>query len=326
MKVTFIDAGGDPGTWDGCLWESRDGKMAHWLNRQLLPEGGRHDSIVDRARKLLTIYGDVPRAFEIVDTTGLPLEDIGEDVIFGEEELEAGDEGAQSGGYDGTTETGPERSALTAAEEHLRGGLCADGETDGEDDWERPEREWEALAKWAGESGLILTGPGPARPGGREHDVRYDEATGRWVKFTKPALAGYTVDWRDDGEPFLRNARPAEYLARLRRQNTLFEDRIELAGLWREGAAWRIVTTQPNVQGERATMEQIREGMSAEGLVRLRWNGIGYKDSESWRLGRMAVWDVHPANVVLTEAGLIVPVDVIITPLPEGFPPCHFHP
>jgi len=38
------------------------------------------------------------------------------------------------------------------------------------------------------------------------------------------------------------------------------------------------------------------------------------------------VWDVHPANVIMAENGVLVPVDVIITELPEGFPPCHFHP
>ena len=52
----------------------------------------------------------------------------------------------------------------------------------------------------------------------------------------------------------------------------------------------------------------------------------GYEDSTSWRIGRFGVWDVHPANVIMGENGMVVPVDVIITELPDGFPPCHYHP
>lgn len=99
------------------------------------------------------------------------------------------------------------------------------------------------------------------------------------------------------------------------------------AGLWRDaGGGWHIVTTQPHVVGDVATLSEIRSGMAALGFVRLRWTGVGYETSEAWRIGRMCVWDVHPSNVVLAESGLIVPIDVIITPLPDGFPPCHFHP
>jgi len=68
-------------------------------------------------------------------------------------------------------------------------------------------------------------------------------------------------------------------------------------------------------------MEEIRDGMEALGFKRLKWVGIGYEHAEAWRIGRMCVWDVHPSNVVLAESGIIVPIDVIITPLPGGFPP-----
>ena len=86
------------------------------------------------------------------------------------------------------------------------------------------------------------------------------------------------------------------------------------------------MTTQPHVRGQRATMQEISEGMKALGLVQMGWKGIGYEDSTSWRIGRFGVWDVHPANIIMTEHGVVVPVDVIITELPHKFPPCHFHP
>ncbi len=135
------------------------------------------------------------------------------------------------------------------------------------------------------------------------------------------------VDWNTESRPYLRNALPLEYLARLTRQNELFQDDIKLAGLWREGTGgWRIVSTQPHVPGQRATMGEISAGMAALGFVKMGWTGIGYEDATAWRIGSMGVWDVHPANVVMGADGVIVPVDVIIGELPRGYPPCHFHP
>lgn len=168
---------------------------------------------------------------------------------------------------------------------------------------------------------------GPQLAGGREHDVIFLPAEACWVKFTKPGLAGFTVDWEESGRPFLRNALPMEYLDRLQWQNEFFQDSITLTGLWREGrGGWRIRTTQPHVVGRRATMLEISVGLKALGLVQMGWKGMGYEDSTSWRIGRFGVWDVHPANVILAENGVLVPIDVIITELPHGFPPCHFHP
>jgi hypothetical protein len=134
------------------------------------------------------------------------------------------------------------------------------------------------------------------------------------------------VDWKDDGKPYMRNAFPSEYLDRLQRQNELLEDNIELLGLWQAGPhSWRIVTHQPDVLGTPATMEEIQAGMSQIGFVRLRFRGIGYEYSEAWRIGPMAAWDLHPCNVMQTHDGLTIPIDVIITPLPTGHPPEHFH-
>jgi hypothetical protein len=78
MQVTFTDAGGASGTWDGCLWDCpRDRKMECWLNEQVLPERGPYDSLVDRARRLLESYTGSPRLFQAVDLTGMPFECLG---------------------------------------------------------------------------------------------------------------------------------------------------------------------------------------------------------------------------------------------------------
>ncbi len=331
MEILFTNAEGKHLRWDGMLWSSPDVPgAAALLNLEPLGWGSKHCSILDRARRQAAEkLGEVE--MEQVDLTGMPEEDIGEDVIWAEEELAGGEEAGQSEPHDGATETSPAGSALAKAHAHLCGGLCADGPDDGDggegEEWDRPERQWSALQKWAAERQMILTDAGPERPGGREHNVRFDSASKLWTKFTKPGLAGFMVDWHEDGTPYLRNALPEEYLNRMIWQNNLVGDEIEFAGLWRVGSgAWSLVITEPDVPGEPATKAEIEEGMQALGFVRMGWTGIGYEDSTAWRIGRMGVWDVHPANVVMGENGMIVPVDVIIAELPHGYPPCHFHP
>ena len=69
--------------------------------------------------------------------------------------------------------------ALAAATEVLRR-LRPDG-PNAELSFYQPEREWTALREYAQAQALILPAdfPRPLREGGREHDVRFVEATGR---------------------------------------------------------------------------------------------------------------------------------------------------
>lgn len=326
MDIRFTLPDGSTLHWDGLLWRCEAmPDFAAGLNREALPEGGPHHGVLDRAAALLDGLGGRTVTREILDDTGWPEEWIGEDCLFPEDELAGPPPAGHFSSDDESAKAIVERGALAAAEAHLWRGVCADAEIDEDSEWDAPEREWQALVEWCRQTGLIPEVAGPLHEGGREHDVSFDEATGRWWKWTKPSLSGYTVDWTEDGEPWLRNARPQEYLKRLLAQNRLLQDDIRLEGVWRDPRGWRIVTSQPDVPGSLATMEQIHSGLESLGFVRLRWDGIGYEHSTSWRLGWMCVWDVHPANVVRAASGLIVPVDVIITPLPGGWPPCHFH-
>ena len=374
MEIVFTNAEGKCLQWDGMLWSSPDVPgVALLLNLEPLGWGSRHCSILSRAqRRAVEHLG--PVEMESLDLTGMPEEDIGEDIFPPDEELEdprnqgmneasgnlaerflraycegeikakpnrktsctqkvptCGKLGIRATStHDGATKTSVEGCALAGPQHYPGASVCSDGSGDGdavEEDWDGPERQWSALHRWCESQGMMVEAPGPHTAGGREHDVVFEPTKARWVKYTKPGLAGYMVDWEEDGRPYLRNAAPLEYLSRLRRQNELFHDSIELAGLWREGrGGWRIRTTQPHVLGRRATMLEISEGMKALGLVQMGWKGIGYEDSTSWRIGRLGVWDVHPANVIMGENGVVVPVDVIITELPDGFPPYHFHP
>ena len=216
----------------------------------------------------------------------------------------------------GILETGP-ASALADAAAFVRRRLCADGAVDGtDDDFSGPERQWAALIEWAGSTGKILPlefSP-PQREGGREHDVTLDDASGRWFKYTKPSSSGYTVSWNELGEPYMHNALPLDYLQRLLWQNEVFGDDIQLVGLWQEQPhQWRIVTTQPGLQGSRTTLEELAVAFTSSGFTLLPWRGIGYEGSLSLRFEGFDIWDVHPANVLLSPEGLPLAIDVIVT-------------
>jgi hypothetical protein len=210
--------------------------------------------------------------------------------------------------------------ALTDAAAFVRRGVCADGTIVGKDgSFDLRERQWAGLIAWADADGknLPLAFPAPEREGGREHDVSVDEGSGRWIKYTKRSASGFTVSWAEDGRPYLHNAYPLDYLQRLIWQNEILGDDIHLIGLWQEQAhQWRIVTTQPGLQGSRATLNDLTAAFVAAGFVLLPWRGIGYKDSLSFRFEGFDLWDVHPANVLLSPEGLPLPLDVIVTRSP----------
>ena len=207
--------------------------------------------------------------------------------------------------------------ALADAAAFVRRCVCADGAADGaDDDFSGPERQWAAFIEWAGSCGKILplAFQVPDREGGREHDVTLDESSGRWIKYTKRSASGYTVSWSENGEPFMHNATPLEYLQRLIWQNEVLGDDIHLIGLWQEQPhQWRIVTSQPGLQGSRATLDELSVAFVAAGFTLLPWRGIGYAGSLSLRIEGFDIWDVHPANVLLSPDGLPLPIDVIVT-------------
>ncbi len=131
-------------------------------------------------------------------------------------------------------------------------------------------------------------------------------------------MAGYTVSWGVDRMPYLHNAMPLDYLERLLRQNEVFGDDVQLVGLWNpQGYDWCIVTTQPDVQGDKATLEQLKFAFENVGFELLPWRGIGYAEAMAFRKDGIDVWDVHPANVLLTRDGLPLPFDVMLTPRPS---------
>jgi hypothetical protein len=205
-------------------------------------------------------------------------------------------------------------SALEFASAQLCAGLRADGSPASSS-----AEQWQRLIRWASEERLILPPdyPQPVRSDTSEHDVRFDEVTGRWFKYTFEGLCGFSVDWDEKSPPHLRMATPVEYLRRLVLQNEVFADDIELVGLWSRGdGAWRVVTSQPDVAGEPATRVQILEGLRAHGFQPLPVPGPN--NAPAFRRLNTVVWDAHPGNFVMTSDGVLVPIDLIITELPDA--------
>lgn len=137
-------------------------------------------------------------------------------------------------------------------------------------------------------------------------------AVGEWLKFTKPSAAGYVVSF-DSGRPALENATPLEYLDRLSIQNEIFADTVTFLGVSGERVNPRIVTLQKDIPGVEASYEQIIHMMtSGMGFTLLPSRFYaGYENSLSFIRGDVAVFDLRPANVVLTPDGYIIPIDSI---------------
>lgn len=186
------------------------------------------------------------------------------------------------------------------------------------DEWSVYDESFRRFVRWARETGCYFPDLRPLRTGGREHDVTHDPASASWLKFTKPSQAGYGVSF-DSGRPSLEPALPLEYLGRLLLQNRIFADSIRFVGVAGDAHRPRIVTRQPDIVGEGADLMEISRVMVGElGFRQLPPSfSLGYADSLAFVRHDVAVFDLRPANVVRTSAGVIVPIDVIAVSLSE---------
>ena len=206
---------------------------------------------------------------------------------------------------------GQDRSLVDAADDFRRV-LYPDGEVDGqENDLDRSE-QFQIIEAEASRVGFLFDLLEPSVEGGREHDLIYDDATGTVLKFTKPSSAAYMVEFLD-GEPRLSNGDPLEYLDRLILHNEVFGDFTVFVGIGGVPNNRRIITRQERVKGREATWEEIIRLMAEDlGFTKLRHNyGIGYEDSYAFIREDVAVFDLRPANVFMSEAGVPIAVDSI---------------
>lgn len=191
--------------------------------------------------------------------------------------------------------------------------------SDGEiDEWSLYDESFRRLVKWAKETGRLYEELEGLKEGGREHDLTFDPLSSSWLKFTKPAKAGYIVSF-DFGSPSLEPGLPLEYLERLVLQNELFGDEVTFVGVGGKKNNPTIITRQPDIPGNHAEPDEIIHLMTHELGFRLLHDrfSIGYADSLAFIRDDVAVFDLRSANVVKTPNGLIIPIDSIPVRLDE---------
>ena len=154
----------------------------------------------------------------------------------------------------------------------------------------------------------------PERQGGRENDLT-QVADGRlWWKFTKPWSSGYAVDLSDQ-EPTRLPARPLQYLARLKLQNRYFGDAMRFVGITHDAKSRRIVISQPDIPGRPASWDEIDHWFAQHGFAKLKVRRLGAYDSAAFAGHGVGVFDVRPINVVMTDHGMLLPIDVMMRPI-----------
>ncbi|WP_170266529.1 hypothetical protein [Brevifollis gellanilyticus] len=172
-------------------------------------------------------------------------------------------------------------------------GACADAE-----EWFSAQSEslvsWARREQWLVDASELehLTAGLKRLEGGLEHRVFFHEEMRRVLKITKAPFFGTQVEaWR-----YARNALWA---------NLLFGDDIRLEGilLTQEGAS--IVISQPLVQGDSPTLEQIAQWFTDQGY---RADGFNKWCNEAGTV----IADTHPGNFIRIEDGTLIPIDLQI--------------
>jgi hypothetical protein len=208
--------------------------------------------------------------------------------------------------------------ALKEAIDVFSGVLPANGEVDGAEDQADYSEYFRRFEDESKRLGVLYDRMLPRLEGGKEHDLIFDEATGSVLKFTKPSRAGYVVSF-DFGNPRLVPALPLEYLERQDLHNQLFADNIRFVGMGGDPYNRRIITRQDLVKGRPAEWDEIDRMMVEDlGFSKLRDNhGIGYAESFAYIRDDVAVFDMRPPNVFMTDDGILVAIDSIPVRLSE---------
>ncbi len=210
--------------------------------------------------------------------------------------------------------------SLKSTADNFRAVLSTDGTLHGDkDEVDLIRQQFVGIAREASLKGCLLKEQFLVTKGGVEHDVVFDHETSTVLKFTKPGKAAYAVNF-DLGTPQMVAALPLEYLDRLMLQNEIFGDNIRFVGIGGDEGGRQIITRQDLVTGKPARWEDITKLMVNDlGFSKLRHNhGIGYEDSYAFVSEDSAVFDMRPANVFVTDDGLIIPIDCIPVKLPPG--------
>lgn len=146
---------------------------------------------------------------------------------------------------------------------------------------------------------------------GNEHQVWFCPQSSTFLKATWPNHFGMLVVHRHDEEPA---ASPIDYLERWNLHNQLFGDSVEFIGALETPDGLRLLISQPAIQGNPATEEQINNFFTESGWHPFMVdNNIAYFDSKR----HLVVSDTHRGNIILMEDGLLAPIDLRVQALTD---------
>lgn len=166
----------------------------------------------------------------------------------------------------------------------------------------------------AAEQGLFLSeAPAeltePPTAEGNEHQVWYREDSATFLKATWAGHFGMKVVHRNDEEP---QASPVDYLHRWMLHNELFGDSVAFLGALDTPQGLRLLIEQPAIEGEVATLEQIRSFFESSGWLPFKiGDDIAYYDAER----EVVVSDTHLGNIIAMPDGELAPIDLRVQAL-----------
>ena len=206
------------------------------------------------------------------------------------------------------------QDSLQAAHAFLRASASPDGPPQGSEA-RRAERERQLrlLADYARREGHLITTANLAALGapqdtGSEHTVYYHEPSGRAWKLTLPGRCGNTFP-----EGQFDAALPTEYLERWQKYNEVLGDHVRFEGVIETADGTSAIVSQRWIAGERPEREAIQRHMEALGFVRTAGHHDFYRAEDN-----IAVLDCHEDNFVLSETGIVVPIDVHVMSATPG--------
>lgn len=203
----------------------------------------------------------------------------------------------------------PAADARHAAAGLRRSLQAAEGKLDQPDAAQRLHAETESLLGWARENNRVITGPQLAEitdgleelEGASEHDVCVDHAAGRVLKWTKPPNFG-------------ARGSAVGYLENIIACNAVFELDWRFEAVVEADDGVRILSSQPFIIGERASVEDIDAYFAALGFHKERENTYARPDG-------LKVADARPDNILRRPNGALIAIDVhVLGVSPEDFP------
>ena len=146
---------------------------------------------------------------------------------------------------------------------------------------------------------------------GGEHSVIF--TPGRLLKVTEPDIAGGVIKFESSGEPSIQHGTLPEYLEQIELNRSLLDDTTRIEGVMQDKKGTRIVTSQDAEHGVKPTYAEVEKAFKEAGFFPIKQKWVqGQGGDELWwhPEKNIGVSDVRPDNLVKTDRGPIIPIDI----------------